>query len=893
MKKLLLINFDGLVYGIWESDVLAIEDLPVLHSLPATPAYVAGVAIIRDRTVMLADLSVCIGHVPMERIGTGHALLLSDTESFAGFAVEEVIRHASVASDSVYPMPEYLKTPVVDSCVVVDSILVPVVNMSVLYSRLQKAAYQPASAQFSWAGSRDKAASVERIRLFEISDGIFGASTAGMEEAVEEPGPLSRLFVAPPFVAGMVFHKGRILPVFDLLQRLSLQERGQGEVMLVAEFGNSPFGFLIHGDEGFVKREDIAIKSLPPMVQSGWIQGALEHTGEIVPLLDLEEILRIGPDMTVEKPLPQRYTPDSGFIDVFDKEDVSVLEFSLLGQRHALPRAEVKDNIGFKPYREIPNTPEIVIGVAAHNQELLPVLDLAMVFGRRSLVTPEWRMLHIKNGDFQALVITETVFGERLLPVNMQREVPIVLPHNVVYGCYPDANSVQLILNVEALAVHFEKTLVQELLPAMTPEMKQAPAEIVSSLLGESMVSASRPVMPDTSEGQHVPQEPEAANQPAESEQVTIVPEQPEIPEAAEVSRFSAEAEEARKLEEISGSVQEHQEVTAALQGGETKADQVPTEPFLTGSEEQAAQPVQESSGEPEPTRIEAAIEEVLKEDTVQRQTAAIPAISPLVGASRLEEQKKDELLVSPTEKILEQASQEHIETVHEEPSVVEPEIPTITQKTEAISQQPSPVLEQEVPEEDMEPFSVPIVEGVKSEENIVPFAEQIFSRPEQETPVYEAKEEKQTALGQTPEDQEIVTSPRSWNRRFAYGAIGGVLVLLLFIGTIFWQTDAGKKEKPDQAGKSSVGTVEAAKKKPKIKTAQKKTSEPFVLTVPSDVTLDIDNYIVKKGDTLWGISERFTGNPFNYPRIAGENLIENPDLIFPEQKIIIKKKEK
>jgi nucleoid-associated protein YgaU len=48
---------------------------------------------------------------------------------------------------------------------------------------------------------------------------------------------------------------------------------------------------------------------------------------------------------------------------------------------------------------------------------------------------------------------------------------------------------------------------------------------------------------------------------------------------------------------------------------------------------------------------------------------------------------------------------------------------------------------------------------------------------------------------------------------------------------------------------------------------------------------------VVVKNDTLWSISERFTGNPFNYPRIAGENRIADPDLIFPGQTIRLKQK--
>ena len=42
--------------------------------------------------------------------------------------------------------------------------------------------------------------------------------------------------------------------------------------------------------------------------------------------------------------------------------------------------------------------------------------------------------------------------------------------------------------------------------------------------------------------------------------------------------------------------------------------------------------------------------------------------------------------------------------------------------------------------------------------------------------------------------------------------------------------------------------------------------------------------YVVKEGDTLWDISNRLTGNPFNYHSIAGRNRISNPDLIFPGQ---------
>lgn len=45
--------------------------------------------------------------------------------------------------------------------------------------------------------------------------------------------------------------------------------------------------------------------------------------------------------------------------------------------------------------------------------------------------------------------------------------------------------------------------------------------------------------------------------------------------------------------------------------------------------------------------------------------------------------------------------------------------------------------------------------------------------------------------------------------------------------------------------------------------------------------------YVIKKGDTLWGLSERFLSDPFYWPNLWGRNPdITNPHFIFPGQKV-------
>ena len=113
--------------------------------------------------------------------------------------------------------------------------------------------------------------------------------------------------------------------------------------------------------------------------------------------------------------------------------------------------------------------------------------------------------------------------------------------------------------------------------------------------------------------------------------------------------------------------------------------------------------------------------------------------------------------------------------------------------------------------------------------------------------------------------------------------AVVAVIALLLYL--------TGKT--PDEAGKApgpvkhaDVPAPAPAKVEPKAE-VKKEPEAPLYLKVPAAMPKpETVIYVVVKGDTLWGIAKRFTGNPFNYPRVARDNSIATPDLIFPGQKI-------
>jgi len=857
MNELLVLTFNGMRYGVWKDSILSVEDVQTLHRLPLSPACIAGMAILDDRTVTLADLSVCIGLPKMTWEKSGHILLMSREEKVAGFVVEGEIGHLAIGPDAVRPMPDYLKTALIDTCAVHEAEPIPVINISLLYSRIQKAETEPPIAEFHVSATeRRDIASVKSVRLFGCGKEHFASPAAGIEDEAVRPGPTSRLALIPPHVKGLSFFRESVLPLISLSRKMKLLKAGAEALVLVAEIGGARFAFSVDADEGTLFKKDFTIKPLPPLVESNWIRGAVVRAGEILPLIDLGALMSSRADGADERPLPPRYSPDSRFPFLFGKEDVELMEFSLLGARHALPKAEVEDTVQFRPYRQVPNVQPIVVGVAEHKGGLLPVLDLAMCFGRRSLVTPEWSMLLVKNGDFRALVITEAVFGDRRLELNAQRGVPMVLPHRVVYGCYPDAAVVRLVLNVEALAVHFDKALVKDLLRALSKEMEQAPSEIVSSLLEPDVIGAQAGGDAAVFAQEITPEEEEV------SYQQTLVSDEEKGEEEAVIA-----PQEQREEPVLSAPVE-----AAAIREVMPAPVQPVVEPVAT---EAASEPQHVPQPEPEPEPESESVP--MPEPEPQPKPEPVPVPAPVVE----EEPVGTDSL--PDGAASEEASVEKIalmETVAEAGQV--PVIPSPSPGETTVPVLQEPPAEERIPERVVP--AVPLETGKTDEarasgkKEAALIAEQL---------VFQRGYERHDQVSERAAVEHLKSSsPRRWKGGLPYIIIVAILIAVFFVSGVFKKPIAVRDAQEPKPEKVLVEKAKPVKKPPVRTPAPVEPPKPVAAAGPVVVFSGTRVYVVKKGDTLWAISKRFTGNPFNYPQVAKENNIENPDLIFPGQEI-------
>lgn len=921
-RKLTLLNLGNIKYGVWEDEILSIKDVRAIHWLPPVPEYIAGMSILNGDTITLFDFPACIGLSSVNKDKNSYFVLLTEKDTNkTGFIVDDIINKIPVPSDAVFPIPDYLKTPVIESCAIYESKPIPIVNISTLYSLVQKTDYVPYKSDLLSLKTRQEDCSDKGIRVFECSNETFAVSSDLIYTASEKPGPVSQLSLTPAYVGGMAFNNKNVLPIIYLSQLLNLSSDKSQETMLVANINGQDFGFLADSDIGQLDSKNYSLKSLPPVAQSCSIRKAAVYQKKIIPLIDLDVLLAgsVGnpADNLADNPA------DSQFYLQFAAKEVDVVEFSLLGTRHALPKSEVEDSFNLKPFRYVPNIKPVIAGVAEHNGELLPVLDPAVCFQRESVVTSDWQMILIKNGNFRALVLTDTVFGPRRLSVKMQRDLPFEVPHTLVYGCYPDESSVRLIFNTQALAVHFDSQMFRKFFSSLEKEMSQEFEDIV-------------PVTPPYldalkfSETKETKEEIEKAHKVENGVGTEKVSESVDSDVSIETSGESSDESSGESSDESSD---ESSGEFSDVSGGFDSTDKYKESDgsMRPGLSEDTAGRL--DAKEKEEYNVETGeYLEVEQPENITKNEDLENSFIPEGAVSFIEAEKGEE--ISFENELPESEEQDSLisdslvpETVQSEDSekhdskseVAEPAF--FSQKEDGAEFFDSVVLlerkeEIKLPENDEtdthlikttseEKFALPeekpdeekpdVAETANTEETEqkppAEIAQQLYS-PEPEPPAETSQKlsaqdnKKDISYNvELPQDLSEITSSEKPEKRLFRKILAALLLILLLFSGIYFSGVFIMKPGVKESNKIKVPVVVRKPVPARVKTPESLTpGKP--LSTPSESVV----YKVKKGDTLYKITERYTGDGWNYPKVARENKMPSPDLIYPEQKIKISK---
>ena len=817
VRDLLLFPLGNATVGVWEEDISSVAAARSLHRLPLSPPAVAGMTIIEERGATIFDLGACLGMSDRKPRETTRFLLIKDQERISGFSVAGAIETCRCPENEVLAMPEAVRTPVIGTCMVRNGAVIPIIQIRKLHDRLQQGILDVLTPDPPKTDIIVPESPHAALRLFSLGGETFCVRGEGSSYASSAAIPITELPYARERAEGVLFHDGAVVPVVTVADRIGIVEQSSiGILFMNSPLG--PFAMPVGGDRGSLDGKQVATLPLPPLARTPWMGDALVREEGVVPAIDLSAVIAPPEARAGHTEEEGIYAPNSAFPLRFEQDSVDVVEFSLLGALHAVPKEEVKEITAPQPFRSIPGSSEIVIGVAEQEGRLLPVIDLAAIFGRRTPPGKANRMLRIANGDFNALMLVEQVGHERVLPPELQRKVPIALPHQVLYGCYLDDRAVRLIMNVYSLAVHFERTEVRDLVASLAPPAETAPVDEVPQ--------AAKPVTP-APEQHGIPVVPRSAgysgtirDDRAFAATVTTTRDE-EQQELRRRQAAEAEArEEARRQQEAAaraGEAAKVREAEAARQRVEAEARAQAEAAERAEKERRAAEAAKERAAAVAGARADAEAEE--RAAAEQRAAAEAQAKQIAAEGDRAEAARKAAVEEEQRERMARAAAMEK-------------------RRAEAeLEQQRAVERFRQVVDEEVETAS----SGGLS------------------TP-----ETSRAAAGEAPF--------RSRRTLTIAALIAAMLVLLLY-----W---AGGPSSPDRPEPVSLPERQEA-------APVQEPEAPLVLDVPSSMPKpDLVVYVVVKGDTLWDIAERFTGDPFNYPRVAKDNSIATPDLIFPGQRI-------
>lgn len=813
-QNLLLIPLGADLWAVREEDVASISPVKPLHRLPLSPPQVAGMTILDGGTVTVFDLNACVGAPPLAQERYGRLLTVRSPDPSIAFVVAGPVDPQAYEPEQVRSLPDAARTDVVRECVVLGPRILPLVDIGTLRARIGRGILDAPKPERRAATELPKRAGTASVSVLTLGGQRFCIDGGEVRYRPLEPGAVSALPYAGDRIEGVVEQDGAVVPVIPVGRLIGAADLPERQMLLTLSVNGTRCGFRVDGEAGV--REGVRLLDLPPLARPAWSSRAIMDEGMAVPLIDMARILSGTPE-TADGEWTASSTPASRFPDLFLRESVMVLELAVFGDRHALPREEVRAILPLRAVRPLSGVPEIVLGIAEFDGTLLPVLDLDAVFGRRMPYPPDGKLVHLVNGEFSALIATASVTGERGLAMELQRQVPIALPHRVLYGCYLDGNTVRLILNVQSLSEHFEKAEVREIITSLASPRPAVAAE---------PASAAADVRPERSPGPPVtavvgpdvrPEDIRRQRQPAAD--------LGEMPAAA-LARSGEAGPDQEELQRPADKARDEETQAARLREESARA--------RAAEEQRRAEVTAKRAAEQERLRAEAERRRLEEDEARTRAEQEARAQAEREERNRFEEaQRNAEELRRRKE--AEAAVRRAVEQARDEAETRERERELALRQEErearAAARQAERIVVDELP-----------------------------------APVRDS--------GEVPAQKDGVKKRRML-------VMAGALAVLVAIVVFFMVGGRRTSVTPP------VRTETVPQKAPRTAGAPAREEAPLVLMVPKSMPEpETVVYVVVKGDTLWGISKRFTGNPFNYPRVARDNSIATPDLIFPGQKI-------
>ncbi|MEJ2663995.1 MAG: chemotaxis protein CheW, partial [Spirochaetia bacterium] len=376
MEQFRLIHIDDIPFLFRENPGLVFTQITGVHRLPLMPGCMAGVSLVDGSSVSFADLAAFLEMRTHTEAPRRNAVIFPSAKNRLGFLWHGKQEKIQIEEDRVYQLPEFLQTGLIDSCVSFNGSLIPVIEPNTLRTLIKEAGPLEQKQRLIISGKNKSTAAFKRIYLFGHHKERYAVDASLVTEVSAVPRHVRQLPHLPPYVKGIFLYKEHPIPLMDIGELLKLPKTRKPKACIIIAMNGNTIGLLTESQPAQKTTDSSGLYSLPPLVSAGFLHTIIENQKKLVPCIDIFAMFR--EENTDEK--TYSYTVSGEFSGRFLKRECEVIEFSLFGVKHAVPKTEVEDIIPYSPVRGLPLKLPILIGVKRRNDEIVPVIDIARCF---------------------------------------------------------------------------------------------------------------------------------------------------------------------------------------------------------------------------------------------------------------------------------------------------------------------------------------------------------------------------------------------------------------------------------------------------------------------------------------------------------------------------------
>lgn len=271
--------------------------------LPQADAMMLGVTPLRGALLPLVSLRALLGLAPKPPEASDRIVVASLGEASLGLVVDKVRAILRADERDVGVVPSVLNRGAgearIDAIVRSPAGLVSVLATERIFleETVAEIIAEGAGRDAAAVDGQEGEGAMEQFVVFRLADEVYGLPVAAVREVVRLPDTITRVPRAPDFVAGVMNHRGAVVPLIDQRRRFAVSgaPAKRQQRIIVANVDDLVAGFIVDAVEQILSLSVEALRATPELAAADAQIfdriAALDLDGRLVLLVDPRQLL--------------------------------------------------------------------------------------------------------------------------------------------------------------------------------------------------------------------------------------------------------------------------------------------------------------------------------------------------------------------------------------------------------------------------------------------------------------------------------------------------------------------------------------------------------------------------------------------------------------------------